>query len=113
MSAYSEENADLLPIDDDGNFLAHSMLMIDSHHGQYIPQLFAKTYATFIDEDSKDTHFDENMASLLAGPDDEWYWDAWDSFLNQLRLTMPKGKDEVKITLHHDEDLWGVPMTVE
>jgi hypothetical protein len=48
-------------------------LLVDSHHGQYVPQVFAET----IKRELFPSITAEDWAILEAGPDHESYWDAW------------------------------------
>jgi hypothetical protein len=48
-------------------------LLVDSHHGQYVPQVFAET----IKRELFSTITAEDWAILEAGPDHESYWDVW------------------------------------
>ena len=73
-------------------------LLVDSHHGQYVPQVFA--------EIAKRDMFGETISAedwsiLEAGPEHEFYWDAWTSVLDQAET-----KDGV--SLWQDGDLWAV-----
>ena len=74
-----------------------SELFADSARGIYIPQHFAESYATekwkYIDAD--------DIQILLVGPNHQFYWDAWDSVLNNAE-TICGG------VLHQDGDLWVV-----
>ena len=73
-------------------------LLVDSHHGIYVPQIFAKTYIGW-DMDYEDETI------LQSGPDREHYWEAWDTVLSSAKYTDAKG---VSWTLHQDGDLWAV-----
>jgi hypothetical protein len=48
-------------------------LLVDSHHGQYVPQIFAET----IKRELFPSITAEDWAIIEAGPDHESYWDAW------------------------------------
>ena len=50
-------------------------LLVDSHHGIYVPQVFAKTYIGW-----NLTLEDERI--LQEGPDNPVYWEAWDAVLD-------------------------------
>lgn len=73
-------------------------LMVDSRHGQYVPQVFAETVRREMFGDSISA---EDFEIISAGPDAEYYWDAWDAILNSAET-----KDGV--TLWQDGDLWAV-----
>jgi len=52
-------------------------LIMDGHHGQYIPQLFATViHPSQVNDEAK-----EDLQALLLGPDEEGYWDAWERVL--------------------------------
>jgi len=71
-------------------------LLIDSHHGQYIPKLFYENMK-FSDFGLKKSDYKD-----LADNENEYYWDTWDMLLNEART-----KDGSY--LYHYEDLWLVP----
>ena len=73
-------------------------LLVDSHHGQYIPQVFAETVRRDLFGDSISA---EDFEIISAGPDQEHYWDAWDSILNS-------AETNDGVTLWQDGDLWAV-----
>lgn len=77
-------------------------LFLSDHHGIYIPRDFAKCVKReFVDNVS-----DENWAILEAGPDHEWYWEAWDEVLSNAVINDPvSGK---KLSLYQDGDLWTI-----
>ena len=81
-----------------------AVLLIDSHHGIYIPQIFAEMY-----ESSPNVNWDDiskDDIKILKDPDHEWYWEVWDSVLNNVTITDDNG---VVHTLHNNEDLWAIP----
>lgn len=61
------------------DYTVHEVL-IDSHHGIYVPQIFAERY------DANEYHLygidPEDIDILLEGPDHEDYWEAWNNVLN-------------------------------
>jgi hypothetical protein len=71
-------------------------LLVDSHHGIYVPQIFAETVRR---ELFGDTISPVQYAILRAGPEDEYYWDVWDEVLSS-------AETEDGISLHQDGDLW-------
>jgi hypothetical protein len=73
-------------------------LMVDNHHGIYIPQIFAETVRRELFADSISA---EDYAILEAGPDHENYWDAWDAVLMS-------AETEDGTSLYQDGDLWAV-----
>jgi len=69
------------------------ILLIDGHHGVYIPQIFASNFPT------TDWGVTEEQADiLLRGPDleenAEEYWDAWDRVLNNAEWHSGNGEGE-------------------
>lgn len=110
MSAYSEQHNDLLPIDDDSEFLQHSTLLIDGHNGVYIPQRFAEQYRPFITKECLNDDINDDLDVLEEGPDGEWYDDAWQSVLDKVVIVLPDNK---KYTLYQDDDLYAVPMSID
>ena len=73
-------------------------LMVDSHHGIYIPQIFAETVRRDL---FGETISAEDWAILETGPDHENYWEVWDDVLNS-------AETEDGISLFQDGDLWAV-----
>ena len=49
--------------------IKHFDCVVDGHHGQYVPMVFAKNYPSCMDGSERDT--------LLAGPYHPDYWDVW------------------------------------
>lgn len=80
-------------------------LLLDSARGIYIPQAFAKNF----DRTKIRNVTDEQWATLEAGPDHEFYWDAWDEVLDSARFT----DDGVEYTLYQNDDVWAVPTSWE
>lgn len=72
-------------------------LLVDSHHGQYVPQVFAET----IKRELFPSITDEDWAILEAGPDHESHWDVWDD------ITMTAETSD-GVSLWQDGDLWAV-----
>ena len=50
--------------------IKHFECIVDGHHGQYTPQVFAERFPEWLD--------DEEQEILLSGPEHELYWDVWD-----------------------------------
>lgn len=73
-------------------------MLVDSHHGQYIPQIFAETIKRELFANSISA---EDFEIIAAGPDHESYWDAWDSILNSAETADG-------VSLWQDGDLWAV-----
>ena len=60
-------------------------LIADNHYGIYIPQHIAES--GLLSDGGIDA---ENVEILKAGPDHEWYWETWDTVLNNFET--PDGK---------------------
>ena len=77
--------------------------IIDGHHGIYIPKSFMECY------DAKEWRISkEDEEILLAGPDNEEYWETWSEVLFEAQYT---DKDaDVTWCLHQGEsgDLFAV-----
>ena len=82
------------------------ILFCDSASGQYIPQRFANEVNRAYVYDIRD----EDFMILEEGPDNELYWEAWETVLNTGKL-----KDSQGVTwfLHQDGDLWLLPENYE
>lgn len=78
-------------------------LLLDGHHGVYIPQLFAQYYGDKLKGQQPDISLD--IDTLLAGPDGEFYWEAWEGILDGEYLD----DNGNKFTLYQSGDLWLVP----
>lgn len=74
-------------------------LLVDGHHGVYVPQVFAETVDmtlfTGIDP--------EDLQTIQAGPESEWYWDAWTSILDRAHRVDQSGNHWY---LYQNQDLW-------
>ena len=80
-----------------------TLLIADSHHGIYCPQTAAE-YLVAIHPDAANKRADD-LGILLAGPDAEDYWDAWDSFMDAFSVEI----DGTEYTISHNEDVWLLP----
>lgn len=84
---------------DDENEPAEIRCLLDGARGIYVPQGFAECF------DMDGWHVKaEDEEILLAGPDHEFYWDAWSDVLNYAWFDSPSGK----LTLEQDSDLFAV-----
>ena len=75
-------------------------LLCDSRHGQFIPQIMGERLlnAGWKGIEQKDV-------DCLADTENEWYWEAWESILNNAQFIDENGETWY---LHHDGDLWAV-----
>lgn len=84
------------------------LLWLNDSRGIYIPRDFA---ASFVDRDKHVSGVSaENWAILDAGPDHEWYWDAWTEVCDDARIA---GDDGVEYFVYQDGDCWLVPKGME
>ena len=84
-----------------------SKLFLDGNRGIYIPRDFAEC----IKREHVENVSAEQWAILDAGPDHEFYWDAWTEVLDGAVLTDPV--TAVRYTLWQDGDLWIIPEGAE
>lgn len=80
-------------------FAEHAKCIVDSHHGIYIPQVFITDFEGW-------KNIKEEDADILKdGPEHEYYWDAWDTVLQNAYFA-----DGCTIwRLHQDADLFAIP----
>ena len=71
----------------------------DSHHGQYLPMVFVKN----VDCVGFWGFKPEDVETLLEGPENEWYWETWDSVLGYAKHVTEDGR---VWRLHQDGDLF-------
>lgn len=83
--------------------LLEPALLLNDAHGVYIPQLWAQAYGeeSILSAEVRA----EDVATVLEGPDHEWYWEAWNDILNNYKHVV-KG---TAYLLHQDGDLWEYP----
>lgn len=75
------------------------ILFCDSASGRYIPQRFATEIMSQYLQGVTQEQLNE-----LADPDGEWYWDTWETVLNNAEVV--DHNTGQTFTLHHDGDLW-------
>ena len=86
--------------------IENSMILIaDSHHGLYIPQLVTKGEINNPNWDWSNVS-KENIKSLKKGPSDESYWDAWEQAESNIKIKDNTGREYF---LYQNEDLWAIP----
>jgi len=87
----------------------NAILYADSSRGAYIPKYFAEALdrsAVTLDGMAP-ASIDECMELIGRGPDEEYYWGAWEDLLNHLIIThTATGKS---FHLWQDGDLWLIP----
>jgi len=79
------------------------ILVVSDANGIYIPQMYCSHIDPQIAEEMNISF--EDVLICQEGPDREWYWECWDSILNNAEWI----SDGVKWGLHQDGDLWEVP----
>ena len=88
---------------DDDIDLSNAELFADANRGLYIPYHFAEAI------DRNNVYFvePEDWKELEVGPEGEFYWETWERVITNAEIILPDG---TKYYLHHDGDLWLVPM---
>jgi len=81
------------------------ILISDSHHGIYIPQIVVTENLSMPNWNFSECNEDD-IKIVIEGPDNEWYWDAWNNILDNVIIYDNEGE---KYFLCHNEDLWAVP----
>ena len=84
--------------------MANTLLILDSNRGIYIPQAFALKFGDFLGSWSNVNQ--DDLDTLLEGPDHEWYWEAWQNICDNAEYM---GSDGAKYSLYQDGDVWLVP----
>ena len=82
-------------------------LFLDGARGIYLPQNFAE----IVKRERVEGVSEEQWAILEAGPEHEWYWEAWDEVLNSAIVTSPPTNE--RFALYQDGDLWLIPEDAE
>ena len=75
-------------------------LLVPDSHGKYVPQVFREKFDLALWDGIRN----ENIATIDAGPDHGWYWEAWNDILESATYT----KDGDTYRLWHDGDLWAI-----
>ena len=74
-------------------------LLLNSARGIYIPQNFVECF------DADEWHLSQHDVNELSDPNNEFYWDAWNSVLDTAYFVDEEGN---KWTLFQDGDLWAI-----
>ena len=83
-------------------------LILSDSHGQYIPQLFC---ADLTQADAEAMGIDpQDVKDCQLGPDNEFYWEAWQSILDAAESTDSHG---IKWRLEQNGDLWEIRADAE
>ena len=68
-------------------------ILLDSSRGVYIPQAWAKECACVDGWRVNHAGFDlEDLSILLDGPENEWYWEAWQDVLDHAEYVDKDGR---------------------
>lgn len=93
------------------------ILLIDSHHGIYIPAMFCGGYANGEFNFTIDDPYALEAIEHLNNSEDQsdGFWDSWDAILANATLTPTKesGLEGQYILSQHDGDLWMVHHSVQ
>lgn len=73
-------------------------LLIDSHHGIYIPKIFVEDFAQKWEGISHDD------LECCLDPDSEWYWESWQNICDNATIVV----DGQEFRLWQDGDLWAL-----
>lgn len=84
------------------------MLWLDDHRGVYIPRDFATSFADRAKSVSGVSH--KTWSILEAGPDHEWYWEAWTEVCDNATITDERGN---RYFVYQDGACWLVPHGME
>jgi hypothetical protein len=76
------------------------VLLVDSAAGIYVPQSFAESHQM-----NEWGVSEEDESILMAGPEEEDYWDVWEEIVS---AAIYEDSDGMKWTLHQDGDLWAI-----
>jgi hypothetical protein len=90
------------------NKTSEPILLVDSHYGIYQPQILAEYIKSQQDDISKqlfNSIASDDLETCLAGPDDEFYWDAYCDIENSARCIINK----VEYFICQNEDTWLIP----
>ena len=79
-----------------------NLVLLDTH-GIYIPQMYCADLDQHLAECMGVDY--QDVQTCQAGPDTEWYWEAWQNILDNAAVV----NDGVTWRLHQDGDLWEVP----
>jgi len=77
-------------------------LLLDCHHGMYIPKLFLEQYSSRL---VKELTAEEKRD--LNHPEQEFYWDVWNTVIENSILL--DDDDNFYYLCENDGDLWAVP----
>lgn len=73
-------------------------LLVDGSRGIYVPQAFVEGFDLSLWNGIRD----EDIETIKAGPEHEWYWEAWNDILSSAEYS----HDGHTYRLYQDGDLW-------
>jgi hypothetical protein len=78
-------------------------LLLSDTRGRYIPQDFAEIFSDNFDFEgtSNGYTYEDAISTLMAGPHEEWYWEAWEAVLSGA-----KHIEYPELMLYQDGDLF-------
>jgi hypothetical protein len=88
-------------------------LLLSDAHGRYLPQVYCESISK---TEAKEMNLDWwAVETCQHGPDEEHYWEAWQSILDSAEITEPATlkEDESLWRLHQNGDLWLIRSDVE
>jgi hypothetical protein len=75
-------------------------LLLSDSRGVYIPRDFVNGFDL-----TKWSGINDSDVETCQNPENEWYWDAWISILDNAKFVADDGR---VFTLHQDGDLWAL-----
>lgn len=88
------------------NIQEEAVLIMDSHHGVYIPQLIVTHERNNPQWDWSKCN-EEDIQACINGTEDEWYWEAWNNIEQNVKVFNDKGNEYFLIS---NEDVWAIPV---
>jgi hypothetical protein len=76
------------------------ILLVSDSCGIYVPQVFAENFGDNWGISGED------LAILKEGPDHEWYWETWETVLNNAKSTCKE--EDREYGLQQDGNLWAI-----
>ena len=86
----------------------YRICIVDGSYGIYVPQRFAELYGDSLKraELYSVALKPSLLKELLAGPDSESYWEAWEEVLNTSKIIC----DGMIYSLEQDQDVFAIPL---
>lgn len=78
------------------------LLWADDHHGIYCPQYALQR----LNRDQVTGIQDDDWSTVLAGPDQEWYWESWANIIDSATIAL----DGNQYRIDQDGIVWLVPL---